>query len=154
MQTETTAADVVVEKEIDARPEIVFGYFVEPDKMVGWFGREASLEAHPGGVYRVRVNDQAHAMGEFVEVDPPRRVVFTFGWEGDPENGPGKGTVEVTLTPKGDGTLVRLIHRGLSGGTETEESHRDGWQHYLDRLAIRVPGGDPGPDKNATSPEM
>ena len=152
MQTETTAADVVVEKEIDARPEIVFAYFVEPDKMVGWFGRETHLEARPGGAYRVRINDQAQAVGEFVEVDPPRRVVFTFGWEGDPANGPGKGTVEVTLTPTGDGTLVRLVHHGLSDGTQ--KSHRDGWQHYLDRLAIRVPGGDPGPDKNATSPEM
>jgi uncharacterized protein YndB with AHSA1/START domain len=147
MQTETTAADAVVEKQIDARPEIVFSYFVEPDKMLGWFGREAHLEARPGGEYRVRLNDQARAMGEFVELDPPRRVVFTFGWEGDAANGPGKGTIEVTLTPEGEGTHERLVHRGLSDGTQ--EEHRDGWQYYLDRLAIRAVGGDPGPDKNA-----
>lgn len=152
MQAETTAADVVVEKEIDARPEIVFEYFVDADKMMGWFGREDDLVARPGGVFDVRISDQVHAVGEFVEIDRPKRVVFTFGWEGDPSNGPGKGTVEVTLTPKGDGTLVRLVHRGLSEGSQ--DSHRDGWRHYVDRLAIRAAGGDPGPDKNETSPEM
>jgi uncharacterized protein YndB with AHSA1/START domain len=149
MQAETTAADVVVEKEIAARPEIVFEYFVDADKMMGWFGREDDLDARPGGVFGVRISDQVHAVGEFVEIDRPKRVVFTFGWEGDPSNGPGKGTVEVTLTPKGDGTSVRLVHRGLSEGSQ--DAHRDGWRHYLDRLAVRAAGGDPGPDKNASA---
>jgi hypothetical protein len=47
---------------------------------------------------------------------------------------------------------LRLVHGRLSDGTQ--DSHRDAWQHYLDRLAIRATGGEPGPDKNATSPEM
>ena len=50
-----------------------------------------------------------------------------------------------SLIPDGEGTLVRLAHRDLPA--EARDSHRAGWTHYLDRLAIVAPGGDPGPDK-------
>ena len=44
---------------------------------------EATLEPVPGGVYRVSMRDGVEAAGEFVEVDPPRRLVFTWGWTQD-----------------------------------------------------------------------
>jgi hypothetical protein len=55
--------------------------------------------------------------------------------------------VEVTLEPDGEGTLLRLLHRGLSGEALLE--HRKGWDHYLARLALAAAGGDPGPDPHA-----
>jgi hypothetical protein len=58
--------------------------------------------------------------------------------------------VEVTLAPDGDGTHVRLVHRGLMT-SEMREQHRVGWQLYLPRLAQSATGGDPGPDPNAPS---
>jgi uncharacterized protein YndB with AHSA1/START domain len=75
----------VVEREIRiaARPETVFDFFVDPEKMVRWKGRRAELDPRPGGVYRVDINDQAIARGEYVEIDAPNRVVFTWGWEGN-----------------------------------------------------------------------
>jgi uncharacterized protein YndB with AHSA1/START domain len=100
----------------------------------------------------VEINDQAIARGEFVEVDAPRRVVFTFGWEGQEagsgEHGvpPGSSRVEITLEPEGDGTLVRLRHLGLP--EQAREIHGQGWQLYLDRLATAASGGVPGPDPN------
>ena len=80
--------------------------------------------------------------GEFVEVSPPSRVVFTWGFENaDVGVEPGASTVEVTLAPDGDGTRLRLVHRGLP---ESERaSHDDGWEGMLDRLAIAATGGDP-----------
>jgi uncharacterized protein YndB with AHSA1/START domain len=74
----------VVEREIRiaARPETVFDFFVDPEKMVRWKGRRAELDPRPGGVYRVDINDQAIARGEYVEIDAPNRVVFTWGGKG------------------------------------------------------------------------
>jgi uncharacterized protein YndB with AHSA1/START domain len=147
----------VVEREvrIAARPETVFAFFIDPEKMILWKGRRAELDARPGGVYRVEINDQAIARGEYVEIDPPRRVVFTCGWEGQEQGqgphavSPGSSRVEITLEPDGDGTLVRLRHLDLP--QESREIHGQGWDLYLGRLAIAAAGGDPGPDPTASS---
>jgi uncharacterized protein YndB with AHSA1/START domain len=84
------------------------------------------------------------AIGSYIEVDPPHRVVFTWAWEGDTTPGSQPGVVEVTLTPDGDGTLVRLIHRGVA--PENQQHSAAGWAYYLDRLARAVSGQYPGPD--------
>lgn len=88
---------------------------------------------------------QHQAAGEYVEVTPMKRVVFTFGWEQDGNPiVPGSTTVEITLHPEGDKARVRLVHRGLPDDAVAD--HGGGWANYLDRLAIRAAGGDPGPD--------
>jgi uncharacterized protein YndB with AHSA1/START domain len=140
----------VVEREIRiaARPETVFEFFIDPEKMVLWKGREADLDPQPGGMYRVEMGDRIVARGEYVELDPPRRVVFTWGWEGQ-ESGehavpPGSSRVEVTLDPDADGTIVRLRHLDLPEGAR--EIHGQGWDLYLGRLAVAATGGDPGVD--------
>ena len=99
----------------------------------------------PGGIYRVLVGGQHQAAGEFVEVVPKEKVVFTFGWdEKDHPIPPGSTTVEITLHPEGDKTRVRLVHRGLPA--DAVDDHGRGWAHYLERLAIAATGGDAGPD--------
>jgi uncharacterized protein YndB with AHSA1/START domain len=147
----------VVEREVHiaARPETVFEFLVDPAKQVLWMGRRAELDARPGGKYRVEINDQATARGEFVEVVPAKKVLMTFGWEGQ-EAGegahdvpPGSSRVEVMLEPEGDGTLVRLRHYDLPEGAR--EMHGQGWEHYLGRLAIAATGADPGPDPNLST---
>jgi len=132
------------EVRIDASPETVFQYFTDPARMVRWKGRAATLDPRPGGVYRVEINDEAIARGEYVELDPPRRVVVTWGWEGGQDVPPGSSTVEFDLEPDGDGTIVRLTHRGLP--PDSVEIHGQGWANYLPRLAVAAAGGDPGPD--------
>ncbi|HYU93113.1 MAG TPA: SRPBCC domain-containing protein [Actinomycetota bacterium] len=121
------------EVRIEARPEIVFEFLTDPDKMTQWKGDSAQLDARPGGVYRVQIG-QAVVVGEFVELDPPRRVVFTWGWEGNDAVPPGSTTVEVTLTPDGEATILRLVHRDLP--EEQRAEHEGGWKHFLPRLAI------------------
>ena len=82
----TFSGDVVEKRvQIKARPEIVFSYFTDPVKMLEWKGVEAELEPKPGGIYRVNVTGRDIAHGEYVEVSPYTRVVFTWGWEGSPD---------------------------------------------------------------------
>ncbi len=138
-----------LEIRINARPETVFPYLIDPDRMVMWMGESANLDPRPGGTYDVHVHGDNHAKGEYVEVTPYSRVVFTFGWEG--ENNPvppGSSTVEITLTPERDGTLLRLRHEGLPTD-EMFQAHTQGWNHYMDRLAKASAGIDPGPDPMA-----
>lgn len=140
-----TPTDVLTQEvRIDASPETVFQYFTDPARMVRWKGRAATLDPRPGGVYRVEINDEAIARGEYVELDPPRRVVVTWGWEGGQDVPPGSSTVEFDLEPDGDGTIVRLTHRDLP--PDSVEIHGQGWANYLPRLAVAAAGGDPGPD--------
>ena len=142
---------VVSERHIEAPPETVFAFLVDPHRMVRWIGTRAELDPRPGGVFAVDVTGPARARGEYVEVVPPLRIVFTFGWEGDPALPPGSSTVEITLTPDATGTSLRLVHRGITTA-EMREQHSLGWNHYVGRLAVVGAGGDPGPDPNLAAP--
>jgi uncharacterized protein YndB with AHSA1/START domain len=141
-----TEAAVEVRTRIAASPETVFDFFTDPDKMVLWMGRSAELDARPGGAFRCDINGENVASGEYLEVDPPHRVVFSWGWEGaDAVTAPGSSRVEILLAPDGDGTDVRLIHSELPSA-DAAARHRQGWEHYAERLAIAAAGGDPGTD--------
>ena len=134
-----------VEREIRivASPETISPFFTDPAKMVLWKGRSATLDPRSGGIYRVDVTGRDIARGEYVEVTPPSRVVFSCGWEGKGNPvPPGSSTVEISLIPDGHATIVRLRHSGLSA--EQGAEHAKGWEHYLERLANAAPGSDAG----------
>ncbi|WP_250405395.1 SRPBCC family protein [Streptomyces cellostaticus] len=138
---------MTLERRIAARPQTVFSFFTDRDKWLSWMGADGSFTFEPGGAYTTNVTGDNQAAGTFVEIDPYRRVVFTWGWEhgGMPDVPPGSTTVTIDLEPDQDGTLLRLTHTGLPT-PEACKAHEEGWQHYTQRLATRARGGDPGPD--------
>jgi uncharacterized protein YndB with AHSA1/START domain len=144
-----------VEREIAiaASPETVWELLTKEDEAVKWMGRSATFDLRPGGIYRVEVIEGNTARGEFVEIDPPHRLVFTWGWEQGSSSavGPGSSTVEFELTPDGDGTVLRFRHTELPN-EEAAASHAHGWDHYLGRLAVVAGGGDPGTDPWLSGP--
>jgi uncharacterized protein YndB with AHSA1/START domain len=140
------------EIDVDATPGHVFRYFVDETLLASWLGVSARLEPEPGGVFSFEVAPGEWCRGEYRLVDPPRRVVFTWGWESGRIDVPsGSTTVEVELLPRPGGTRVVLVHRGLSG--DMLGLHAEGWAAYLDRLRRAAVGEDPGTDPAATSPE-
>jgi uncharacterized protein YndB with AHSA1/START domain len=133
------------ELRIAAPPDVVFPYFTDPARMVEWMGVAALLDPRPGGTFRVDANGRDVVLGEFVEVEPPHRVVFTWGFDGTEHLlAAGASRVEVTLQPDGDGTRLTLLHHGLP--EPARESHGLGWDHYLGRLAPAAAGSPPGTD--------
>jgi len=139
---------------IEAIREHVFGYFTDPAMLSTWLGKGARLDPRPGGEFRFEVADGEWCVGEYVEIDPPRRVVFTWGWENETMNvPPGSSVVEVDLAAEGAGTRLSLIHRDLPDD-DSLMLHADGWSRYLSRLDRVARGLEPGPDPGTETPEQ
>ena len=147
----TSPENDVVQREIyiAAQPETVFSFFTDPEKLTRWMGIRATLDARPGGICHIHINERDRMGGTYLEVVPYSRVVFTWGWEGSPLP-LGSTTVEVTLSPEGAGTKVYLRQTGIPADQRGFQAA--GWDHMLARLQIAAQGGDPGPDPWASSP--
>jgi uncharacterized protein YndB with AHSA1/START domain len=139
------ATDTIrLERRVNAPPAAVFRYLTRPELWVRWQGETAELDPRPGGLFRIRMAEGQVVEGEYREVATNRRVVVTWGWQDHPRMPPGTTTVEFDLVADGDGTLIRLTHRGLP--IEDLPLHRTGWNMFVPRLATAVEGGDPGPN--------
>ncbi len=139
---------------IDASPETVWEFLVDPEKLMRWKGINADLDAQPGGTFRCEVIPGHIARGEYVEIDKPNRLVFTWGWDGSADVPPGSSTIVIELASDGDGTSLRFVHKDLPNA-EAIASHAHGWDHYLPRLETAAGGGDPGEDPWVTqAPSM
>jgi uncharacterized protein YndB with AHSA1/START domain len=121
---------------IGARPETVWRYWTDPERICEWWGAAAELDPRPGGTCRVEMGGGAVMQGEFLELVPYERIVFSFGWEsagGAPAIAPGSTRVEVTLSPEGGDTVLTLRHTGIPAARADE--HAAGWGHFLPRLS-------------------
>jgi uncharacterized protein YndB with AHSA1/START domain len=143
--------ELVVERRVSVPPNHVFAYFTDAERWLRWQGTDAQVELRPGGVWRVNVTGDGYASGRIIEVVDNRRIVFTWGWEGDDTPlPPGSSTVSIDLVPDGEGTIIRLTHSGLP--PDSVEIHRAGWENYATRLSTVAEGRDPGPDPFTTQP--
>jgi uncharacterized protein YndB with AHSA1/START domain len=134
--------DQAIEREVRIAAEAgaVFRWLVEPDRIVRWMGDEATLDPRPGGVFRLAYRSGDVARGEVLELDAPRRLVITWGWEaeGDPTP-PGSSRVEFELVPDGEATIVRVRHTGLA--PDARSGHEEGWDYFLPRLEAAAGAG-------------
>lgn len=135
MSAEIREGVVVATERIQAPPDVVFPYFTDPELIVEWIGQRAELDPRPGGEFFLDMG-AVSARGTYLAVEPPRRVVFTWGVPGDETLPVGSSVVEVLLTADGEGTLVELTHRDLPESQRPR--HRDGWQHQLAGLDAYV----------------
>lgn len=131
-------------------PDEAFALITEPERLRRWKAVSARVDLRAGGEYRWTIVPGHVAAGTFREVEPGRRVVFGWGWEGSADLAPDASTVTITLEPVGEGTLVRLVHEGLT--PDQEASHLEGWSHFFERLERTATTGDAGPDEWAAAP--
>ena len=136
MSDDAATGSVEQTLRIGARPETVWRYWTDPDRMCDWWGVAADLDPTAGGTCRVDMGTGLVMRGEYVELVPHERIVFTFGWEaadGAPQIAPGSTLVEVTLAPADGDTLLTLRHTGIPAPYVGE--HNQGWNRFLPRLA-------------------
>jgi uncharacterized protein (TIGR03086 family) len=122
-----------------------FALITEPARLRRWNSIAARIDLRAGGDYRWTIVPGMSASGTVTEVEPGKRVVLGWGWEGSSVVPPDASTVTITVEPTHDGTIVRLVHEGLS--PEQEKGHAEGWDHYLDRIVVAGATGDAGPDR-------
>ena len=91
-----------------------FALITEPERLRRWQTVAARVDLKVGGEYRWTITPGHHATGTFSEIEPGKRVVFTWGWEQSDAMAPSDSVVSITLEPASGGTSVRLIHEGLS----------------------------------------
>ena len=79
--TEATNETITIEQtvRIAATPAHVWTFWTEPQRLAEWWGTDAEVVAEPGGLFRVVMEGGPVMRGAFTELDPPRRLVFTFG---------------------------------------------------------------------------
>jgi uncharacterized protein YndB with AHSA1/START domain len=139
-----------VERTINAPAEAVFDAWTSADVLRRWWSPGpnwetpvAEADAREGGSLRVVMRspdgEEFGGRGEYVEVIPSKRLVFTWTWDGHQGHG-GSQLVEVEFDDRGDGTTTVVVtNRGLTDEA-SEESHREGRVGslgYLDHLLAR-----------------
>lgn len=124
-----------IEKEIFIRatPERVFRALTEKAELEAWFVKEATIDLRVGGALRL-FWDPETVEGTFLDVDPPRRLVFT--WDERPAIA-GVTTSAFTLTGEGEGTRLHLVHSGFGTGAAWDrlfDNINGGWDEELQKL--------------------
>ena len=131
---------------IRARPETVFQYFTDPARWAAWWGAGSTIDARPGGRVFVRHPNAVEASGEVLEIDPPRRIVYTYGYAGGQPMPPGGSRVTITLEEDPAGTRLHLHHAFAE--SDARDHHVQGWRYQLavfaNVVADAVLGGAPG----------
>jgi uncharacterized protein YndB with AHSA1/START domain len=135
-----TRPSLTLVRRLKASPARVYAAWTRPEIMAAWFGphrtRVESAESDPrvGGRFRVVMredNGERHDVsGTFLEVEPERRLVFTWAWITTPER---ESLVTVTFRPVGDGTELTLLHERFADEA-ARAGHEGGWTQALERL--------------------
>jgi uncharacterized protein YndB with AHSA1/START domain len=151
MNQQPTGLVLTLHRTLDAPRERTFATLTEPTELARWWGPrgfttpEIELDLRVGGGYRFAMQppdgDPFHLSGEFLEIDPPSRLVYTFRWdEPDPDD---RETVVVLSLRAVD----RCTEVSLSHGEFTTEArlalHRAGWTDALEKLSALLPRSGP-----------
>jgi len=136
-------ASLRLTRRLAASPEEVFDAWCDAALLRQWFqpGNISlpviELDLRVGGAYRIVMRDEDDDYdhhGEYVEVERPRRLAFT--WISPATKGETT-LVTIELEPDGDGTALTLTHARLPGD-EAAARHRGGWSNVLESLAKHV----------------
>jgi uncharacterized protein YndB with AHSA1/START domain len=132
---------VVVRRVVSAPRSEVYRLWTDAKRMPEWIlaGGTATLDVRVGGKYHLDMHYQGKSYphdGEYLEVSPPERLVFTWISEGTNWL---PSIVTIELIEHGEKTEVVLTHEGLPGG-ESLTSHEQGWTEILDWLERLVSG--------------
>jgi uncharacterized protein YndB with AHSA1/START domain/predicted enzyme related to lactoylglutathione lyase len=137
-----------VKRLIRATPERVFTAWTTPEALKQWFGpdtcriQSAEVDLQIGGAYRIevfseKVGEVMAVGGQYREITPHSKLVFTWKWEDDSDWDGIESVVTVDFVPTGGATEVLISHRGFPSA-ESRDNHEHGWNGCFVKLAARA----------------
>jgi uncharacterized protein YndB with AHSA1/START domain len=121
---------------IGARPETVFSFFTDSTRWAAWWGAGSTIDPRPGGRVLVVHPGGVEASGEVLEIVPPERIVFSYGYASGNPVPPGASRVTIRLAAHADGTELHLTHEFDDEGAR--DQHVQGWRFQLSLFANAV----------------
>ena len=121
---------------IGALPDDVFRFFTDTQRWAAWWGAGSTIEPRPGGRILVRHPGGVEMIGEVLDMAPPFRLSFTYGYAGGKPIAPGQSRVTITLEAVREGTTLHLRHEFAEPGAM--EEHVQGWRYQLSLFANAV----------------
>ncbi len=143
MDEQTDGLLLVLTRTFDAPRDRLFTLLTEPASLAKWWGPhgfttpEIDLDLRVGGSYRFTMQppdgDRFHLSGEFLVIDRPDRLAYTFRWE-EPDPHDRETVVELTLDNVGADATKVSFQQGRFATDERLELHRSGWTDGFERL--------------------
>jgi uncharacterized protein YndB with AHSA1/START domain len=131
---------LVIARTYPASVERVFKAWTDANQLGQWFApsddytTKASVDLQVGHEYRIAIAHKGgnvhNILGTYRLIDPPRKLVYTWRWEGGPM---ADTLVTVDFTPRGESTEVTITHEQFST-SEDRDRHAEGWNGCLSRL--------------------
>jgi uncharacterized protein YndB with AHSA1/START domain len=114
---------------IRASRDLVFRYFTDSDRWAAWWGAGSTIEPRAGGAVYIRHPGGVESLGEVVAIDPPERIVLTYGFASGSPIPPGSSLVTIRLEAEGTATRLHLVHEFPNAAARDE--HVQGWRYQL-----------------------
>ncbi len=141
----TTHQDIRLEitRFINAPRARVYAAWTDPKQLKEWFGPEDvqtldfTADIRVGGRYRWEMKDsdgeQMAAFGEYRELIPDKKIVFTWKWDDDEDWKAHDSVMTIELSDHDGGTNLRLVHVQLPS-EDSRDRHHEGWSSLLEKL--------------------
>ena len=133
-------SSLLISRTYPASVERVFKAWTDANQLGQWFAptddytTRASVDLQVGHEYRIAITHKGgnvHTiLGTYRLIDPPRKLVYTWRWEGGPM---ADTLVTVDFAPDGEATKVTITHEQFMN-TEDRDKHNEGWNGCLNRL--------------------
>ena len=114
---------------INAPREAVFRYFTDSSRWANWWGAGSTIDSRPGGRICIKYPEGTEVAGEVVEVHPPERIVFTYGYVSGNPIPAGSSRVTIQLAAERGATRLTLTHE--LGDAASRDQHIQGWRYQL-----------------------
>lgn len=114
---------------IEAPRELVFRFFTDESRWAAWWGAGSKIDPRPGGKLQIHYPDGTDALGEILELAPPERIVFTYGYASGKMIPPGGSRVTIRLEVDPRGTKLHFMHEFAEPAVR--DMHVQGWRYHL-----------------------
>jgi uncharacterized protein YndB with AHSA1/START domain len=121
---------------IKADQDTVFSFFTNPSRWAAWWGAGSTVDPRVGGAIKIRHSNGFESVGQVLEIDPPRRFVFTYSLQAAKPVPAEESRVTLTLESGGAGTLVSVAHEVAD--KSVSELLPQGWRFHFSLFANAV----------------